>query len=140
MVYRHLEGDLTNCKSYLPDILSKNKSENLFLAGNFNINLLNLEYSKQARSFSDFLFQFDMVTTTNKPATETNILATTIEHIITNGTFENDFESVIVKNDITDHFPLTFSTKSKMKSKAKDESKGNFIYKQTFDKTSLEKF
>lgn len=108
-------------KNYLPDILPENKRKNLFLACDFNINLLNREYNKQVHIITSLLFQFY------------------IDHIITNAIFENYFESVIVKSKITYHFPLIFSTNSKIKNKAKDEPKEGFIYKETFDKISLKK-
>lgn len=34
----------------------------------------------------------------------TTFLETAIGHIITNSLFQKDFKSVIVKNDISDHF------------------------------------
>ena len=45
-----------------------------------------------------------MSPTINTPNRVTKNTAKAINHIITNSTFDNDFKSSMVKNDIFDHF------------------------------------
>ena len=52
-----------------------------------------------------------MVPAANKPTIVTKFSTTIIDYIMPNVVFENDFKSVIVKNDNFDHFSIIFPTK-----------------------------
>ena len=47
-----------------------------------------------------------MSSTINTPNRVTKNTAKAINHIITNSTFDNDFKSSMIKNDIFDHFSI----------------------------------
>ena len=59
------------------------------------------------------MFEFSMIRTINKPTRVISYTATAIDNIITSSIFNNDFESAIIKTDVSDHFPITFTIKLK---------------------------
>ena len=54
-----------------------------------------------------------MIRTINKPTRVISYTATAIDNIITSSIFNNDFESAIIKTDVSDHFPIIFTIKLK---------------------------
>ena len=75
-------------KKMLSDSTTVNKT--FFLAGDFNINLLNFETNKKVQSFVHFLFEFSMIPTINKATRATKQTATAIDNIITNCIMNSD--------------------------------------------------
>ena len=122
VVYRPPDGDLHVTETFLRKILSENNKANktLFLAGDFNINALDYEINKKVQNFVNLVFEFSMISTINKPTRVTSYTATAIDNIITNSIFDNDFESAIIKTDVSDHFPIIFTTKLKTTSSPKN--------------------
>ena len=59
------------------------------------------------------MFEFSMIRTINKPTRVISYTATAIDNIITSSIFNNDFESAIIKTDVSDHFPVIFTIKLK---------------------------
>ena len=110
VVYRPPDGDLNVCETFFKKILSDSTTINktLFLAGDFNINLLDFETNKKVQSFVNLMFEFSMIPTINKPTRVTKHTATAIDNIITNCIINSDFKSAIVKMDLSDHFPIIF--------------------------------
>ena len=53
------------------------------------------------------MFQFRLVSIINKPTGLTNKTISSIDHIITNSVFNIDFKTVIIRTNISDHFPIT---------------------------------
>ena len=90
----------------LSDSTTVNKT--FFLAGDFNINLLNFETNKKFQSFVNLMFEFSMMPTINKPTIVTKHTATAIDNIRTNCIINSDFKSAIFKTDLSDHFPIIF--------------------------------
>ena len=85
------------------------------------------------------MFEFSMTATINKPTRETSYTAIGIDNIITNFIFDNDQKGAIVKTDVSDHFPITFTTKLKTTSSPKHHV-DQFIYKRDFKENSLNLF
>ena len=141
VVYRPPDGDLRITETFLRKILSENTKANktLFLAGDFNINVLDYEINKKVQNFVNLVFEFSMIPTINKPTRVTSYTATAIDNIITNSIFDNDFESAIIKTDVSDHFPIIFTTKLKTTSSPKNHV-DQFIYKRDFNENSLNLF
>ena len=76
----------TNIESFndrLATILSKIKCENkyLYLLGDFNINLLNVEKHAPSQEFLDLLFSYSLIPTINKPTRVTKLSASLIAYI-----------------------------------------------------------
>ena len=59
------------------------------------------------------MFEFSMIPTINKPTRVISYTATAIGNIINSSIFNNDFESAIIKTDVSDHFPIIFTIKLK---------------------------
>ena len=58
------------------------------------------------------MFCYNMVPLTNKPTLVTRHSVNTIDHIITNSVEDhNDFKSAIIKNGLSDHFPIVIAIK-----------------------------
>ena len=56
------------------------------------------------------MFQQGLIPVTKKPTRITKRNATSIEHIITNLYLASDLKIVIIKTDISDHFPIVSDT------------------------------
>ena len=110
VIYRPPNGDLNVCETFFKKILSDSSAVNktFFLAGDFNINLLDFETNKKVQSFVNLMFEFSMIPTINKPTRVTKHTATAIDNIITNCIINSDFKSAIVKTDLPDHLPIMF--------------------------------
>ena len=133
VVYRPPDGDLHIAETFLGKILSENTTANktLFLAVDFNINVLDYEINKKVQNFVNLMFEFSMIPTISKPTRLTSYTATAIDNIMTNSIFDNDFESAIIKADVSDHFPIIFTTNLKTTSSPKNHV-DQFIYKRDF--------
>ena len=77
--------------------------------------------------------------TINKPTRATSYTATAIDSIITKSIFDNDFESAIIKTDVSDHFPVIFIIKLKSTSSPKNHV-NQFLYKRDFNENLLNLF
>ena len=104
------DSHLNVCETFFKKILSDSTTVNktFFLAGDFNINLLDFETNKKVQSFVNLMFEFSMIPTINKPTRVTKHTATAIDNIITNCIINSDFKSAIVKTDLSDHFSIIF--------------------------------
>ena len=106
-------------------------SKNIF-AGDLNINVLDYESNKKVQHFLSSMFQYNMISTINKPIRLTRNTATAIDHIITNTVISGiQHRSGIIKTDISDHFPIVFALNTCEKSKPED--KAQFIYKRIYE-------
>ena len=114
VVYRAVNGDLSINETFFRKILSENTEANktLFLAGDFDINVLDYE-NKKVQNFVNLMFEFSMMPTVNKPTRVTSYTATAIDNIITNFIFDNDFGNAIIKTNVSDHFLIIFTIKLK---------------------------
>ena len=68
-----------------------------------------------------------MIPTINKPTRVTRTTAATIDHILTNSFTDKNFQTVIFKSDVSDHFPICFIIRS---TNPKIENKTSFIFKR----------
>ena len=83
VVYRPPDGDLNLCEKLFKKILSDSTTVNkiFFLAGGFNIDLLDFETNKNMQSFVNLMFELSMIPTINKPTRVTKHTATAIYNI-----------------------------------------------------------
>ena len=65
----------------------------------------------KVKSYCNTAFSHNFIPIINKPTRVTNHNATIIDHILTN-TFNRKIDSRILKVDISDHFPIFFSSKA----------------------------
>ena len=83
----------------------QNSNENLHIAGDFNLNLLDHDSNKKVHDFLNIIYRNSMIPTRNKPTRVTRKTATAIDHILTNCFIDRTFKIAIFKSDISDHFP-----------------------------------
>ena len=124
-------------KKILSDSTTVNKT--FFLAGDFNINLLDFQTNKKVQSFVNLMFGFSMIPTINKPTRVTKHTATAIDNIITNCIINSDFKSAIVKTDLSDHFPIIFINEL-MRVHTPTDDMENCVYKRDFTENAINYF
>ena len=101
----------------LNDLSSMNLQITLF--GDFNLDALKYNIINQVTDYIDLLFSFGFLQLIMRPTRCTHHSATLIDHIVTNNT-DGVYESVIMINRISDHFPIFyFSSSDKICSKIK---------------------
>ena len=89
------------------------------LFGDFNLDALKYNIINQVTDYIDLLFSFGFLQLIMRPTRCTHHSATLIDHIVTNNT-DGVYESVIMINKISDHFPIFyFSSSDKICSKIK---------------------
>ena len=71
----------------------------MILAGDFNINVLDFEQKKKIQNFGNFMFQFGLVPTINKPTRMTNKTVPVNNHIMTNHGFNHEFKTAVKRVD-----------------------------------------
>ena len=110
-IYRQPSGNKENFENYFCKFLKKTKPKIAYLLGDFNLNLLDCDTSCNIKSYCNTAFSHNFIPIINKPMHVTNHNATIIDHILTNS-FDRKIDKVILKVDISDHFPIFFTSKS----------------------------
>ena len=131
------DGDLSISETFFRKIISENTNANktLFLAGDFNINVLDYENNKKVQNFVNPMFEFSTIPTINKPTRVTSYTATAIDNIITNSILDKDFKSAIIKTDLSDHFPVIFVIKLETKFSPNNQV-DQFIFRRDFNENT----
>ena len=103
--YRQPAGKIKPFKEYLKSVLSKLKNSNkqLYLIGDFNLNLLDYSTNTKVKNFINLLFQHGLMPLINKPTRVTRRSATLIDLIITNQFHNSLCTTGIIKTQISDH-------------------------------------
>ena len=126
---------MKQCETHFKYLFSKNGKnlKNIVLAADCNINFLYFETNKNVQDFLNLMFRYNMTPLTKKPTRVTKHSANAIEHIITNSVIgHNDFKSVIIKTDLSDHFPIVFAIKT-------NETTQRPVVKSTYKRSYCEK-
>ena len=88
---------------YLDKLNQTNKL--LYIMGDFNINLLNVDTHEQSGNFVESMFSYNLYPLITKPSTITPSTATLIDNIFCNS-IESTFNSGLIIADVSDHFPI----------------------------------
>ena len=134
-------GDMTVFENFCEILLSANdkSSKNIIFAGDLNINILDYGSNKKVQHFLSSMFQYNMIPTINKPTRVTRNTATAIDHIIAHTVISGiQYRTGIIKNDISDNFPIVFALNTPEKRKSED--KAQFIYKCIYGEEQIELF
>ncbi|XP_065642240.1 uncharacterized protein LOC136073891 [Hydra vulgaris] len=128
VLYRPPNGSYNQFENDLRRILTQTSKKHLYLLGDFNLNLINLNTDNHVKNFINTLSQFSAYPMTNKPTRVTRKTSSIIDNIITNNYSNSTINSGIIKTDISDHFPvfLTTNTKCCINKKPITQSKKNF--------------
>ena len=123
-LYRPPCGNLNEFMLSLETHLSTCSNKPIYIAADFNINILRYHTSKCVQRFIDLIFEHGSVPTINKPTRVTRRNATAIDNIITNSFISDNLESAIIQTDLTDHFPIVLldDLKCLRKKRLKDEA------------------
>jgi endonuclease/exonuclease/phosphatase family metal-dependent hydrolase len=88
---------------------SLNTNVDTYLLGDFNIDVLKYESSKQVSTYIDNLFSLGFLQTITKPTRCTDTSATLIDHAVTNSV-STQYNTAILTKKISDHFPFIVYT------------------------------
>ena len=113
-------------------------NKDLYLVGDFNINVLDYESNVKVKNFVNFAFQNSLIPLINKPTRVTETNATAIDHILTNPFLNKQIEMGIIKTEISDHFPIFLITDPITSSEIK--IKRTLLYKRTTNTATKENF
>ena len=117
------------------NIISKENKE-VYLIGDYNLNVLNYETENIVKNFLNCLFQNGMCPIINRPTRITSHSATAIDHVFVDSTIDIKYETGIIKYDITDHFPI-FLIKPLHRSQEKNTE---FIIKRAINDNKIDSF
>ena len=108
VIYRPPGMNVDDFTSILSDILDKLKSENklVYICGDFNINLLHSDIHAPTATFIDVMYSASFFPFITKPTRITENTATLIDNIFCNDIQNYVHINGILRNDITDHYPV----------------------------------
>jgi hypothetical protein len=137
-VYRPPKESVVDFNESLKSTLDSLSSENkhIYLVGDFNINLLNVDNHIPSSDFIEMLFSNSFLPTINKPTRITKSSATIIDNIFVNKLFDKSVTSGIIANSISDHCPIFLFTPFHTKQTNVDSC----ITKRIFSERNITKF
>ena len=108
VIYRQPAGKIKPFKNFLKELFNKNKHSNraMYIAGDFNLNVLDHSTNKKVKNFLNLLFQNNLIPLINKPTRITRHTETAIDHIITNTFLDTKLITGVIRTSITDHLPI----------------------------------
>lgn len=136
-IYRPPDSNIEQFIKNISDVFNVLNRENntVYLLGDFNINLLNINSHRLTADFLETIFSYSFLPIINKPTRVKNNSATIIDNILCNDVQNQNLLSGILCTDITDHFPIFSLIKSN-----KVNSAPEFITKRLFNEQNLDKF
>ena len=89
-------------------------------------------------NFLNLMFRYNMIPLRNKPIQVTRHSTNAIDHIITNSVVDhNNFKSVIIKTDLSDHFSIVFAIKT---NETTQRPVVKSTYKRSYCEQNIDKF
>ena len=116
---------------------AKNSNKNVYIVGDFNLNLLDQSLNKKVRNYLSLIYQNSFLPTVNKPTRVTRKTSTIIDHILTNLFVNTNFKTFIFKIDISDHFCICFLQPT---SRPIRENEVTYIIKMVINNNAIELF
>ena len=137
VIYRPPNSEIDAFNTHLTSILNAIKLENkiAYIAGDFNINLLNVESHVQSSEFIEMLYSYSYLPLINKPTRVTDTTATLIDNIFCNHFQDFQFLQGIFVTDISDHFPVFCIA---IESKSSENT--NIDYCRQYNENNIKKF
>ena len=108
------KGITENLTAYLASIFQgvQNEEKKMFIIGDFNL-CLNYNEGSNIRRFYHKLFKLRFISLIDKPTRVRKNSAAIIDNILTNCIFDNTLKKAIIKNYISDHFPIIFTIQTR---------------------------
>lgn len=103
-IYRSPGTDINIFTDHLTEMYSNN-NKNIFICGDFNIDLLKVHAHKPSELFLNSMYSMMFYPKITRPTRITSHSSTLIDNIFTN-VIDNKVESGIIINDISDHLPV----------------------------------
>ena len=97
-----------------------NYSEQVFIYGDFNLNVLELANNRFIAEYIETVFSFGFLQLVTRPTRINENSATLLDHILTNSTIQ-EHDTFIICSKLSDHFPVIHQLNLK-KTKSKDIS------------------
>lgn len=137
VIYRPPSLDLNEFNEHLNELLNKLKLENknIYITGDFNVNLLNCDQHLHSAEFLNIWYTFSYVPLIVKPTRISNTNATLIDNIFTNNMNNAKILSGIFYTDISDHLPVFCIIQDTLKNIAK-----KYVTYRQYGKINTEKF
>ena len=138
VIYRPPNTDMSLFANSLNELLSQLKSEkkNIYIMGDFNINLLNVDDHLPSAEFLEMMYSYSFLPLINKPTRVKSTSATLIDNIYCNNIDNNDLVLTgIFFTDLSDHFPIFCVSKNKV-----NEEQPQCIKKRIFNDANKLKF
>ena len=139
-VCRPPKGDIKVLKNYCKYFLQKKSasSKTGLMVGDLNINSFDYDNNTLVKNFFNLIFQSGFLPLIQRAIRVTRTTATATDHIITNAILESTMHSVIIKANISDHFPI-FAIFENCCNKNKNYEKEK-ITKRDFSNENIPKF
>ena len=102
--YRHPNSDIENITSYFKTTLPTIANKNVFIMGDFNVNLLNYDSHNPSREFINNFFSHNYIPSIHHPTRVHEHSASVIDNIFTNSTVSKIICGNIL-TQISDHYP-----------------------------------
>ena len=109
-----------------------NENKDLFITGDININMLNVETNKHINDYSNMISSYNFTNTVNSATRITNSSQTLIDHFYTNNLSKIHKTSIIL-TDISDHYGIL--TTIKQNSHKHSQTNSNQVFYRSY--TSL---
>ena len=137
ILYRPPGSDLEEFCSEFNLILTKLKNErsNVYIMGDFNINLLNVERHAGTSEFLDLMYSFSFYPLISKPTRVQDTSATLIDNIFCNFENMNNFMNGILFTDLSDHFPIFCLTETQQ-----HIEDAGYFYSRNYCERNIERF
>ena len=105
-IYRQPGSSIDVCIETINKLfVTLSKRKLVYLCGDFNINLINLEFHKGTRDFIEMLYSLGMYPLIDRPSRIAYGSATLIDNIFTNEMQHDHFSGLLIE-DISDHLPV----------------------------------
>ena len=106
-IYRPPDSDISCFNEKMQNVLEMLESEqkDIYILGEFNINLLNYGIHNKTNDFLDTMFSFNLYPLITKPTRITENKASLIDNIFTN-TIQEEKHTGLIYSDLSDHFPV----------------------------------
>ena len=138
--YRPPSGDVKKFNIHLESVFKKANKDNriYFILGDFNLNCLEYQTKRQINIFYNRIFEHGCIPLITKPTRITSKTATLIDNILTNTVFDTSMKTGIIKNNLSDHFPIFVSLK--MSSEIRKEKQNISIQKREINEANTRAF
>ncbi len=104
-IYRAPGSNIEIFKDWMEETFSCKSTKEIFICGDFNINLLHTKEHKMTEEFINAMYSMALYPKIMRPTRITSHCATLIDNIFTNN-IEDSIISGILINDISDHLPV----------------------------------